>query len=109
MISQSTRVNFVMSTDKLSSSRYRCLCVFVCWCMILHFHILYTFRAYAHCRFYVEPFVMILTRSGGVINFTHSADQTQQTVYIFMVIDIHIAHCGCVIISKNCRVLCSVM
>jgi tetrahydrodipicolinate N-succinyltransferase len=70
--------------------------------MILHVHILNTFRAYARCRFYVELFVMILTRSGGVINFTHSADQT-------MVIDIHIAHYGCVTISKNCHLLCSVM
>jgi hypothetical protein len=50
-----------------------------------------------------------LARCGGVINFTHSADQTQQTIYIFMFIDIHIAHYGCVTMSENCHVLCSVM
>ena len=50
-----------------------------------------------------------LARCGGVFNFTHSADQTQQTVYIFVFIVIQFAHCGCVTMSENCHVLCSVM
>lgn len=50
-----------------------------------------------------------LARCGGVINFTHSADQTQQTVYIFMFIDIQITHYGCVTMGENCHVLCSIM
>jgi ABC-type oligopeptide transport system ATPase subunit len=49
---------------------------------------------------------MILARTIGVINFTHSANQTQQMAYIFIAIDIQIAHYGCDSMSKNCHVLC---
>lgn len=108
MFPQQVRVNFVMSAYKLSSSLFIgvCVCVlpydtsFPCCKHISGVCSLSHLRRALHND---------LARCDGVINFMHSADKIQQTVYIFMFVDIHIAHYGCVTVSENCHMLCSVM
>jgi hypothetical protein len=101
-------VTFVMSAYKFPGSLF----IGVCVCM----------RPYDTSFPYCEHFSGVcslshlhralhndLARCGEVINFTHSADETQQMVYIPMFIDIQIAHYGCFTMSENCHVLCPVM
>lgn len=108
MFPQQVRVTFIMSAYKLSGSLFIgvCVCVRPCdtsfpycehvsgVCSLSHLH-----RALHND----------LARCGVVINFTHSADETHQTVYIFVFIGIQIAHYDCVTRSENCHVLCFVV
>lgn len=105
---QQVRVNFIMSAYKLPCSLFIGVCVCV--------------RPYDTSFPYCEHVSGVcslsylhralhndLARCDGVINFTHSADEIHQTVYIFMFIDIQSDHYGCVTTSENCHVLCFVM
>lgn len=108
MFPQQVRVNFVRSAYKLRGSLF----IGVCVCVRpydIHFHIVNTFRAYAPCHIYVEPFIMIWHVVVELLNLRPQQINPSKRFIFFMFIDIQIAHYGCVTMSENCHVLCSIM
>jgi len=97
-----------MSAYKLPGSLYICVCVFVCGRMILHFHIVNTFRAYASCRICIEPFIMIWSVVVELLIL-----RTQQIkpskLFIFSCLLTFILLVMAVTMSENCHVLCSIV